>query len=184
MFTLSISCLNVSNTSLLFTNASLHLLINHVSFITNLVKAKTMNIACKLIILNCFRGREQTWNCWNFSPSDVSCTRKFFSVVKSWETRSAYTFIWDCSWITFSSCCLIFNSDICSSSVFCFICSFRDEILVLKPIMLANIKVEERIYILFAHVVVLKAYIDQPGASTSSSTWRLRNKATEIENGL
>lgn len=35
------------------------------------------------------RGREQTWNWWNLSPSAVSCNRKFFSVAKSWETWSA-----------------------------------------------------------------------------------------------
>ena len=81
VFTLSISCLNVSNTSLLFTNAScimFHLWTN------DLVEEKKMNT-----LQENKGGREQTWNCWNFSPSDVSCTRKFFSVAKSWETWSA-----------------------------------------------------------------------------------------------
>lgn len=66
--------------------------------------------------------KKVTWNCWNFSPSAVNCKRKFFSVANNCETCSAYTFIWACSWICFSSCCLIFKSESCNSRVFCFSC--------------------------------------------------------------
>lgn len=75
----------------------------------------------------CLKSYSITWNCWNFSPSAVNCNLKFFSVANNCETCSAYSFIWDCSWINFSSCCLSFKSAIWSSSVFCFNCEVKTQ---------------------------------------------------------